>query len=340
MSARGRPAADLVCPSCLTALEIDDEALDCEKCGARYPVVAGIPDLRLDFDPYIDVDGDRDRARELAERARTTDFAGLVAHYWDTTRSTPASRAGRYLDYALRAKARGESLLGAPSIIAESPDAPLLDLGCGTGGLLLAARERGFTPWGVDIALRWLVIAKKRLDEAGAEANMVCASARRLPFAPQSFVIVTAADFLQQGPDAAELFPEAARVLAAGGEVRVTGASRFSLLADPHTGLHATGFLPDRWRERYVRYRTGGFDPNIRPRSPAECARIARRSFDRVEVHAPFFAETEIAALPSELRGRAALANRLRRIPGLAGLAARFGASFRLLCRRPRKARR
>jgi hypothetical protein len=39
----------------------------------------------------------------------------------------------------------------------------------------------GWTPVGVDVALRWLMVGQKRLQEAGVSATLVCASARHLP---------------------------------------------------------------------------------------------------------------------------------------------------------------
>ena len=69
----------------------------------------------------------------------------------------------------------------------------LLEIGCGTGPLLVAAKHRYRQVVGVDIAFRWLVVAKKRLDEAGmGDIPLICACAEALPFREDSFDNVVA----------------------------------------------------------------------------------------------------------------------------------------------------
>jgi ubiquinone/menaquinone biosynthesis C-methylase UbiE len=59
----------------------------------------------------------------------------------------------------------------------EKSDARVIDLGTCAGGLLMAVAERDQTPIGIDIALRWLIIARKRLggrETASAIRLLLC----------------------------------------------------------------------------------------------------------------------------------------------------------------------
>src|SRR5262249_51489987 len=73
--ASGSPAAvsaapPFLCPYCRGELAAAKDAQSCAACGRRYPVLFGIPDLRLSGDRYLDLDADRARAEEL-DRAAT-----------------------------------------------------------------------------------------------------------------------------------------------------------------------------------------------------------------------------------------------------------------------------
>src|SRR5438132_4470724 len=90
---------DLRCPWCRGGLDpagAGEPELVCRSCARRFPVIAGIPDLRIFADPYIDIEADRAKARALAARLDDYDFAGLLAHYYDTTSVVPARDARRY----------------------------------------------------------------------------------------------------------------------------------------------------------------------------------------------------------------------------------------------------
>src|SRR5205823_14104117 len=48
----------LRCPVCRDQLEIGERSLTCQSCRRNYPVVLGIPDLRLYEDPLIPLEDD------------------------------------------------------------------------------------------------------------------------------------------------------------------------------------------------------------------------------------------------------------------------------------------
>jgi ubiquinone/menaquinone biosynthesis C-methylase UbiE/uncharacterized protein YbaR (Trm112 family) len=325
----------LCCPRCRGALREERDSLACGRCAVRHPIVLGIPDMRVCADPYIDLDADRAKARRVAAYADRMDLEELLRAYWEMTPETPRDTADRYVLYAARAVERAQSALA----LVQSPAGAktLLDLGTGTGGLLVAGRQRFAACLGVDVALRWLVIARRRLEERGVDARLVCACADHLPFTPETFEVVCGLDFLQHVADPAHVLSEAARVLRAEGEALFTTTNRLSLLPDPHTGLVGVGFLPRRWRAAYVRWRGRAFDPHIAALSAAAARRLARASFRRVEVLLPPIGESEAARLSAADRRRASIYARLRTVPVAHGALVRFGPLLALRCREPRR---
>jgi hypothetical protein len=55
----------VVCPRCRGELATQADAFDCQRCGVHYPVVLGIADFRLEADPWIGLEDDREKARRL-----------------------------------------------------------------------------------------------------------------------------------------------------------------------------------------------------------------------------------------------------------------------------------
>src|SRR5206468_4616791 len=72
-----------------------------------------------------------------------------------------------------------------------------LDVGCGAAALVKVAQTKFRTAIGCDVALRWLILARKRLQEAGLPVNLVCCCADYLPFSRGMFDTVTAVSLLE-----------------------------------------------------------------------------------------------------------------------------------------------
>src|SRR5204862_273742 len=92
-------------------------------------------------------------------------FQAAVSAYWSMTPEVPAELAARFSANTARGLARGAEVLHSVGVV--GPNDVILDVGCGTGGLVAAARSRGAIAVGVDTALRWLVIARRFLEELG-----------------------------------------------------------------------------------------------------------------------------------------------------------------------------
>ncbi len=136
-------AARLACPACRWPVE----GGSCPGCGRTFPTVAGLPDYRLGSDRYLDLGAERAKAERLARIAEGTDLEGVARAYYAITPDVDPPRCARYLAHILGAEARGEAL--AEGLV---DDGPILEVGCGTGGLLASASRRGLAIEGVDIA--------------------------------------------------------------------------------------------------------------------------------------------------------------------------------------------
>jgi SAM-dependent methyltransferase len=257
----------LCCPHCRADLDDQGSLLHCTGCRHDFPVVCGIPDLRVFPDPYIEPEADRAKGRALAARADNLNFAELVAFYYSVTPAVPPHHARRFTAGVLAAPARSAASLEEWEAqvvpVNQGMAGSLLEVGCGTAPLLLAAHRRFGLLVGVDVAFRWLIIAKKRLAEAGVDAVLLCASAEALPLRDGLFDRVVADSVLEVVRDQAATLAECRRVLRPGGALFVTTPNRYSLGPDPHVGLWAGGLLPPSWIGAYAR-RQGAVPPQRR----------------------------------------------------------------------------
>jgi SAM-dependent methyltransferase len=125
--------------------------------------------------------------------ARAGDFAGANEPAW----------AGVY-----------EAVLDRAGV---GPGTRLLDIGCGSGGALLAARRRGAEIAGLDASEALVNIARRRLPGAVIEMGEM----EELPFADGGFDAVTAINSLQFAAVIPNAMAEAERVLRLGGTLAV-----------------------------------------------------------------------------------------------------------------------
>jgi 2-polyprenyl-3-methyl-5-hydroxy-6-metoxy-1,4-benzoquinol methylase len=99
------------------------------------------------------------------------------------------------------------------------PPGRVLDVGCGDGGFLRLARERGFTPAGFDYERRMVELARARgiADAECAEFGAYCRGR-----ADAEFDAVTLFDVLEHSPEPAAFLAELRRLLKPGGHLAVT----------------------------------------------------------------------------------------------------------------------
>jgi len=262
------------------------------------------------------------------------------------TADVSRQREERFVRHILDAKSRGHALL------ARLPEAgAILDVGCGTGGFVAAAAECGRQVVGIDIASRWLVVARKRLTPAAKpglhrqlhhrpnKPRLIAGCAESLPFADDSFPVVVADSLLEHVENPAQAMAEMIRVLQPGGMLVVWFPNRRWLGPDPHVGLCGLGLLPRSLASRYVSARRG---PIFWPRcgTGVEWANLAQGIDPRLEVR---FQAADLSLWPGDDRSNRArtarMLGRLSRTSGLAALLRTFGPIGELVVRKPAAAR-
>lgn len=327
MSGRAAALPAFCCPTCRGPVSSRPDAYHCAACRADFPILHGIPDFRLRSDRYLTLVEEREKAARLAEFARTHSFTELLAFYYSITDDVPPELAGQYAGYAAAGPERAGAVLAdlAPFQAGDL----LLDVGCGAGGMMIAAARQGIEAVGVDIALRWLVIARKHLESYGLEARLVCADAEALPFADGGFTHVAAVDVVEHARDPDALVAECGRQLAEGGRLWISATNRLWLGPHPSVGLWAAGWLPASLRtERLIRLRGVDSLRFVHLLSPFRVMRACRECGLRL-----------LSRRPRAVSGGGALHQtyaRLSRTPGFSAVLFAAGPAFQLIAARSR----
>lgn len=307
------------CPRCHGPLASDAAAYQCLGCVARYPVLFGIPDFRVYPDLYISIENDHRKGGLLVERYAESTFRELVEFYWSITPDTPAEMASRFTEHAVAGIKRGDALLddlGIPSALSNgAASRRALDIGSRTGGTLAALSGRFAHVVGIDIAFRWLITARKLLEESGQRAQLVCCCAENLPFAPGAFDFAFAENVIEHTREPAALIKEARRILAPNGMFAATTWNRISPTPEPHVRLFGVGYLPRNLQKRYVkRFRGQDYD-HVRLISAFGLKRIVNAAgFHSSLVSAAALTPAQVATVPRILKPGIALFNVLRKV--------------------------
>ncbi len=156
-----------------------------------------------------------------------TPYPQASADYLDLRPATQYSEQTKYLDHALHADARHETV--SPPLLASGirqrqlrrflqfePDDLVIDLGCGSGRSILWNAASGARFVGADVSPFFA-------QEARASTDLLLADLRQLPFRDGAFTKGYALDVLEHlSPEALDaMLREAARVLAPGGSLFV-----------------------------------------------------------------------------------------------------------------------
>jgi SAM-dependent methyltransferase len=309
---------EICCPVCHGDLKTAGENLTCLTCARAFPVIAGIPDLRIFPDPYIDFETDRAKARDMAAQLDSLSFSDLIDYYYSRTSVVPPAHAAQYKRGLLAGVARAEAALQLWDKAAQGAtnrSGTLLEIGCGTGPLLVAARTGFRQLVGIDIALRWLVVGKKRLMEAGLNIPLICCCAEALPFPGPSFDCVVMDSALEMVADQARALAESHRTMRSGAHLFLSTPNRFSLGPDPHIGVWAGGMWPQQWLAAYAR-KHGAIPPKrhlLWKRSLAEL--IGHAGFEPARMLLPTFADEQRNRFPAPMRALIDLYHAAQRIP-------------------------
>lgn len=212
-----------------------------------------MPDFRIEGDRFLTIEQDRAKGIRVLEQG-FDDFERTLDAYWAATAETDAALARAYKRRQLCEQAIGESAYAELLRCCGVSSGPLLDVGCGLGGLVSrASAER--TAVGVDSAFRWLLVAQLRAQGIGA--IFVCANPEALPFSGGSFETVHCSDLVEHLADPGPALRECRRTLVQTGMALIASNNRYSLGPEPHSRLSGVGWLPRVFQQGYVRWRTG-----------------------------------------------------------------------------------
>ena len=131
----------------------------------------------------------------------------------------------------------------------------ILDIGCGDGALTLALWKKGASlVVGCDSDTRMIAAAKGLAASHGANIGYAIGRAEQLPFADETFDVLTAVTVLCFFPEPSSAVREMARVLRPGGRLVIGDLGKWSLWAGSR---RIRGWLgSDIWRA--ARFRTAG----------------------------------------------------------------------------------
>ena len=278
------------------------------------------------------MDDDYRKGEKVQAQTERLNFADLVRFYWSlpTYPYTPPELAGRFIHHVLTDEVR---IQGYVDKIGRGK--AFLDVGCGTAALVKVAQSKFSFAVGCDVAFRWLLIARKRLQEAGLPANLVCCCADYLPFPDGMFDSVASVSLLEHVSDARSAIHEFGRVSAGGGRIFVWTANRFSLAPEPHVRVWGVGFLPRRWMPAYVKWRSGLAYEKKRLLSCFEIGRLFRReNLENTRFFLPHIAAPDWDRLQGLERWGARVFNLMARVPLLRSLLIAISPVIQVAARR------
>lgn len=328
---------EFCCPLCKGALASDENQYVCSRCQRSYPVVLGIPDFRVFPDPYIDYESDYQKGAYLLENSRALNFQDTVRLYWKITPHVSEDRAERFARRAFALVDKGRANLNEIESLnqgALAASQSVLEIGCGTGGLLVAAAGQFQHVIGLDIAFRWLIVARKRLEEAGLQIPLVCACAEHLPFKDGGFDLIVAENVIEHVRDQQAALRECRRVSRPGALAFLVTPNRFTIALDQHVQVWGVGFLPRSWMAPYVKLVKGIAYEHLRVLSLPELKRLLRKAaYHDHRITLPAIPPAELKHFSPVERAQVAVYDLLRKTPLLRLALYLFGPSFHALCR-------
>ena len=333
---------DFCCPQCKGLLYFHAKEYSCPQCTKRYPIVLGFPDFRVFHNQYTDYEpDDYKKAEFLLEQSDKLNFKELVRLYYSINPRVSKDRAERFMGrmFALVEK-EVESLKEIEEVSKKryrnriGSDA-VLEIGCGAGEFLIAAKDKFKHVIGIDITLRWLVVARKRLDELGLKALLICACAEYLPFEDGSFDLVIAEDVLEHVRCQEATLGECRRVMNRGGILFIATPNRFSIAPEPHVRVWGVGFLPRKWMNGYVKLFKGvSYEREYyKVLSFFELRMLLRKcSFQDHEILLPRIPEAELKGFSTFEKIQVAVYNMVGKIPFIRALLYVIGPFFHIVC--------
>ena len=157
-------------------------------------------------------------------------------------------RSAEYFSYAKEGYGKRFRIIrNIISTYSEIAGKKILDIGCGTGGIVAGfAEEKNTDVWGVDSNAHYIAALRNFFDQEGVPAHFMQGDAQKLPFSDSTFDIVVCNDVMEHVPSPDLLFSEIHRILKQKGVVFFSTHNRYSprwFFSDPHFGLFGLTFF-------------------------------------------------------------------------------------------------
>ncbi|MBQ0816162.1 MAG: methyltransferase domain-containing protein [Marinobacter sp.] len=320
------------CPTCHSSLDLVDTDLRCKSCQVRYPVIHDIPDLRVTLECWIDLDEDRERAREAADRVARDGLESAIRHIFRSSRGMDEKKADYRTRQVLAGVEKCQSQCSDWLQPALEANGVILEIGCGPGQLLAAAATRNCEVAGVDVSMEWLVIARHLIEHYGGSPKLAAGFAERLPIADGSVAAIVSLDVIEHVGDQNAYVNELRRVLRPGGFFALSTPNRYSLSPEPHVNVWGVGYLPRSLQARYVKFVRNQSYTFTRLLSVRDTKRLfsGPKGFE-ARIVFPVIPEQEISNFTTSKKRLALIYNWLVDIPLVKLFLPFFGAYYRVL---------
>jgi ubiquinone/menaquinone biosynthesis C-methylase UbiE len=323
-----------VCPLCRAPVEVFEDGYHCEHCQKNYLLYAGIPDFRVFPDPYLTYEEDRERTDIVLTALNTHRLEDLLKHYWSFSDITPQSLRSDFIRSAMRGEDRAKraiEIFEDGTFGRKVTGNNVLEVGSGTGNFLALASGCYRQVVGVDIAMRWLHLSRRRFIDRGLpDPPLVCCCAEFLPFPDDTFDLITSTSTLEFVNDQTKFLSECSRVVTNEGSVHINTANRFSITKDPYAQLWGVGYLPYSWQPGYVR-RLRDATYKTRTLSWRSLKRLANRYFPFQKDVLPDIGASTLRELPSLKRKQVLLYRALKRLPFFSWVLRQFGPGWEII---------
>jgi ubiquinone/menaquinone biosynthesis C-methylase UbiE/uncharacterized protein YbaR (Trm112 family) len=246
----------LVCPVCREEIDSIEDGYLCTNCSTTFPIVFGIPDLRISDPFFFTKENEKRRVKELIHNFNTSSYADLVKiRFRNEIRQDLLEKYVKsWSDTVERNTAllkRAQGICKMNEYFNENNIA--LDIGCGTGGMLVALSRKYNYVAGVDVSMESLIFAKKLLHENNCtNVSLYCCEITSLPFKTDTFDMISASNLIEHIQDQKRAVKEINRVQRKGGIFFGDIPNRFSLKPEPHVNLMFVGFFPRKLASKYV----------------------------------------------------------------------------------------
>jgi len=276
----------LICPHCHADLKVLKDTFHCTTCPKEYTSIGGIPDLRVFPDPILGLEEDYRRTDSIIKTLYQNDFKSLLEYYWSMSDITPEYLIGRFIRSVMIGEQRAQRVLNnimETNHIKFGTESKLLEIGSGSGNFLSIAIKNNIPAVGIDIAMRWLHLSRRRFMDSGLIVpKMVCCCAEYLPFPPEKFDLIVINSTIEFIGNQRKVIAECSRCLKENGILCINTVNRYSIAPNPYVYLWLVGFLPRSLQAKYVKWRRNSIF-NIRLLSYHEIKALTNDYFEIID---------------------------------------------------------